>query len=138
MTSPTEITHGIVEYLQGHRTGILATQKKSGAPQQTLIAYHFDGANFAISTRAATQKAKNISARPEVSLAVIDGQKQLIAYGPATVIRDESEVLRLHKERIRQIALRQETDDELAERLKREGRVVLLLTPRSFFPPDLQ
>ncbi len=90
------------------------------------------------SARAPTQKAKNISARPEVSLAVIDGQKQLIVYGAATIVRDEIEVLRLHRKRIRQIALRQETDDELAERLKREERVVLLLTPRSFFPPNLE
>lgn len=133
-----QVTPGIVLYLQGHRTGVLATQKKSGAPQLTLIAYHFDGANFAISTRAPTQKAKNISVRPEVSLAVIDGQKQLIVYGAATVVRDEAEVLRLHRERIREIAPRQETDDELAERLTREERVVLLLTPRSFFPPNLE
>ncbi len=133
-----EITPGIVKYLQAHRTGVLATQKKSGAPQLTLIAYHFDGASLAISTRAPTQKAKNIGARPEVSLAVIDGQKQLIVYGPATVLRDEAEVLRLHRERIRQIALRQETDDELIERLKHEKRVVLLLTPRSFFPADIE
>lgn len=133
-----EITPGIIAYLQAHRTGVLATQKKSGAPQLTLIAYHFDGTNLAISTRAPTQKAKNISVRPEVSLAVIDGQKQLIVYGSATVVRDEAEVLRLHRERIRQIALREESDDELIERLKREERVVLLLTPRNFFPPNLE
>lgn len=133
-----EITPGIIAYLQAHRTGVLATQKKSGAPQLTLIAYHFDGADLAISTRAPTQKAKNISVRPEVSLAVIDGREQLIVYGAATVVRDEAEVLRLHRERIRQIALREEIDDELAERLKREERVVLLLTPRNFFPPNLE
>jgi hypothetical protein len=70
-------------------------------------------------------------------MAVIDGQRQLIVYGTARVVRDESEVLKLHQERIRKIALRQETDNELAERLKREQRVVLLLTPRRFFPATL-
>lgn len=134
----SEISPTIVTYLQAHRTGVLATQKKSGAPQLTLIAYHFDGADLAISTRASTQKAKNISVRPEVSLAVIDGREQLIVYGAASVVRDEAEVLRLHRERIRQIALREETDDELAERLKREERVILLVKPRSFFPPNLE
>jgi PPOX class probable F420-dependent enzyme len=132
-----EIDAAIADYLRGHRTGVLATTKKSGGPQQTLIAYHFDGATLAISTRAPTQKAKNISVRPEVSLAVIDGQRQLIVYGTARVIRDEADVLRLHRERIRQIALRPETDAELEERLKREQRVVLLLTPGSFFPATL-
>ncbi len=102
-----EMTPAITAYLQGHRTGVLATQKKSGAPQLTLIAYHFDRTDLAISTRAPTQKAKNISVRPESSLAIIDGQKQLIVCGQANVVRDEAEVLRLHRERIRQIALRE-------------------------------
>jgi PPOX class probable F420-dependent enzyme len=133
----TNLDASIVEYLRGHRTGVLATSKKSGAPQLTLIAYHFDGSTLAISTRAPTQKAKNISVRPEVSLAVIDGSKQLIVYGGARVVRQEAEVLRLHRDRIRQIALRKETDAELEERLKREERVVILLTPRSFYPPTL-
>jgi PPOX class probable F420-dependent enzyme len=128
---------GIAGYLTSHRTGVLATSRKSGAPQLTLIAYHFDGASFAISTRAPTQKAKNIERRPDVSMAVIDGQRQLIVYGDAIVVHDEGQVLRLHQERIRQIALRQETDGELAERLRREQRVVILFTPRSFYPASL-
>jgi PPOX class probable F420-dependent enzyme len=130
----TEIDASVAEYLRGHRTGVLATTKKSGGPQLTLIAYQFDGTTLAISTRAPTQKAKNLSVRPETSLAVIDGSKQLIVYGAATIVRDEAEVLRLHQERIRKIALRKETDSELEERLKREQRVVILMTPRSFYP----
>ena len=127
----------ILDYLRGHRTGVLATSKKSGAPQLTLIAYQFDGKTLAISTRAPTQKAKNISVRPEVSLAVIDGSKQLIIYGAARIVRNSAEVLHLHRERIRQIALRKETDAELEARLKREDRVVILLTPHSFYPTTL-
>jgi PPOX class probable F420-dependent enzyme len=127
----------VVDYLQGHRSGVLATQRFRGAPQMTLIAYHFDGNDVAISTRAPTQKAKNLSKRPEASLAVIDGQRQLIVYGSVSIVRDEAEVLRLHKERIRRIAMRQETDEELAERLRREERVVLLLTPERYFPATL-
>jgi PPOX class probable F420-dependent enzyme len=132
-----DIHASLAEYLQGHRTGVLATQRKAGAPQLTLIAYHFDGETLAISTRAPTQKAKNISRRPEVSLAVIDGQRQLIVYGTCEIARDEADVLRLHQERTRRIALRQETDEELAERLIREERVMLIITPTSFFPTTI-
>jgi pyridoxine/pyridoxamine 5'-phosphate oxidase len=132
-----EIPASVVEYLQGHRTGVLATQRLRGAPQMTLIAYHFDGADFAISTRAPTQKAKNLSKRPEASMAVIDGQRQLIVYGSVEIVREESEVLRLHQERIRRIALREESDEELASRLKREERVILLFRPEKFFPATL-
>jgi PPOX class probable F420-dependent enzyme len=132
-----EIHPSLVEYLQAHRTGVLATQRKAGAPQLTLIAYHFDGETIAVSTRAPTQKAKNISRRPEVSLAVIDGPRQLIVYGTCDIIRDEAEVLRVHKARIRPIAQRAETDEELTERLIREERVMLIITPTSFFPRSL-
>jgi len=137
MTADTALDQGIVQYLQGHRTGVLATQRKSGAPQLTLVAYHFNGRDLAISTRSPTQKAKNISRRPDVALAVIDGQRQLVVYGKARVVRDEAEVLRLHRERIRLIALRQETDEELAGRLKREERVVVIVTPERFYPPTI-
>ena len=132
-----DIHLSLVEYLQGHRTGVLATQRKAGAPQLTLIAYHFDGETLAISTRAPTQKAKNISRRPEVSLAVIDGPRQLIVYGTCDIIRDEAEVLRVHKARIRPIAQRAETNEELTERLIREERVMLIITPTRFFPTSL-
>jgi len=132
------IDAGIAEYLSGHRTGVLATSRKAGAPQLTLIAYHFDGADLAISTRGPTQKAKNLKRRPEASLAVIDGQRQLIVYGTVRVIEDEAEVLRLHQERIRRIALRPETDEELTARLLREERVVLIMTPDKFYPTEMR
>ena len=131
------IDRSIAEYISGHRTGVLATSRKAGAPQLTLIAYHFDGDNLAISTRAPTQKAKNLRRRPEASMAIIDGQRQLIVYGDVSIVEDRDEVLRLHRERIRRIALREETDDELAERLRREERVVLVLTPAHFYPSSL-
>jgi PPOX class probable F420-dependent enzyme len=132
------IDAGIAEYLSGHRTGVLATSRKAGAPQLTLIAYHFDGTDLAISTRGPTQKAKNLKRRPEASLAVIDGQRQLIVYGTVRVIEDEAKVLRLHQERIRRIALRPETDEELTARLLREERVVLIMTPDKFYPTEMR
>ena len=134
----TDTSTSIAEYLSGHRTGVLATQRAKGAPQMTLIAYHFDGNDIAISTRAPTQKAKNLTKRPEASLAVIDGQRQLIVYGTVEIVRDQADVLRLHQDRIRRIALRQETDEELAARLIREERVVLLLRPDRYFPATLE
>jgi PPOX class probable F420-dependent enzyme len=136
MTQDTETS--LIEYLQAHRTGVLATTNRNGRPQQTLIAYQFDGRDMVISTRAPTLKAKNISKRPDVSLAVIDGQRQVVVYGKARIIRDFDEVLRINQERLRKIALRAETDDELADRLKREERVVIVLTPEHYFPPALR
>jgi hypothetical protein len=54
------------------------------------------------------------------------------------VIEDVAEVLRLHQERIRKIAMRQETDEELRDRLLREERVVLIMAPERFFPTEIR
>ena len=127
----------VVQFIEGHRQGVLATLRFKGPPQQTLIAYHFDGTNFAISTRAATQKAKNLRRRPDASLAVIDGPAQCIVTGKIEVIDEPQRVYDLHRERIRQIALRAETDEQLVERLQREGRVILILRPAGFYPTTM-
>ena len=133
----SEIDTGILDYIKTHRVAVLATQRKAGAPQMTLIAYQFDGSDFAISVRGFSQKAKNLRHRPEASLAIIDGSTQLIVYGAVTVVEDETEVLRLNRERMRLVSTREETDEELAQRLRREERVILLFKPERFYPTSM-
>lgn len=135
----TEITvdPSVVQFLEGHRHGVLATLRYKGPPQQTLIAYHFDGKDFAISTRGATQKAKNLRRRPAASMAVTDGGVQCIVTGTVQVLEDPELVYNLHRDRIRLVAQRAETDEQLVERLKREERVVLLLRPEAFYPTTM-
>jgi PPOX class probable F420-dependent enzyme len=131
------IDPSVLQYIEGHRNAVLATQRFKGAPQQTLISYHFDGRNFAISTRGPSQKAKNLRRRPEASIAVIDGPAQLIVTGQMRVIESPEEVYRLHRERMSQVSQRAESDEELVERLRREERVVLLLEPERFYPTTM-
>jgi PPOX class probable F420-dependent enzyme len=133
-----EFSEPILDYIRGHRNAIIATNRKQGAPQLTLISYDYDGSDFAISTRGGNVKTNNIARRPDVALAVIDGGQQLIVYGKARVVSDQDEVFRLHRDRIRRGATRQESDDELAERLQREGRVVVVVEPESYFPQTLR
>lgn len=137
MTATPEPGAGVAEYLRAHRTGVLATSGRSGAPQQTLIAYQYDGDDFAISVRGFSQKAKNLRRQPEASLAVIDGPRQLIVYGRVTIVEDQDEVLRLNQQRLRIISTRDENDAELAARLRAEERVILLLKPSKFYPASL-
>lgn len=127
----------VAEYLKGHRTGVLATNRKAGAPQQTLIAYHFDGNDIAISVRGFSQKAKNLRRRPDASLAIIDGQRQLIVSGAINVIDDPDEVLRVNKQRMRQISTRNESDEDLTARLRSEQRVILFLSPERVYPQTM-
>jgi PPOX class probable F420-dependent enzyme len=123
------------EYLLGHREGVLATAMRDGRPQQTLIGYWLHNGQILVSTRASSQKAKNLNRRPKVSLAVIDNGQQAIVYATARVATEEAEVFALHRVRN---ARRPENDEELAERLKREERVVLVLTPEKVYPDVLR
>jgi nitroimidazol reductase NimA-like FMN-containing flavoprotein (pyridoxamine 5'-phosphate oxidase superfamily) len=132
----TNIDPSIAAYLLAHRTGVLATDGKR-APQQTLIAYHFDGNDLMVSVRGFSQKAKNLRRNPEASLAVIDGTTQLIVRGRIDIIDDPDDVLRFNLQRMKQISTRNETDEELAERLRREERVILQLTPERFYPATM-
>jgi PPOX class probable F420-dependent enzyme len=133
----TEISAAIDAYLHNHRTGVLATSG-TRAPQQTLVAYHFDGKDILISVRGFSQKAKNLRRNPEASLAVIDGTTQLIVRGRISMIDDSDEVLRLNQQRMRLISTRDETDEEMAQRLRDEQRVILRLIPERFHPPILE
>ena len=125
----------ILDYIQQHRSGVLATTNRSGSPQQTLIGYRFNGNDIAISTRAESLKVKNISKRPQVSLAVVDGRNQVIVYGRAKIVRDPSDVLEVHRQRL---LFGDQQEAELAERLRREVRVVLIVTPEKFYPDRLR
>ena len=133
-----EFSEPLLDYIRSHRNAVLATNRKQGAPQLTLISYDYDGSDFAISTRGGNVKTNNITRRPDVALAVIDGGQQLIVYGKARVVRDQDEVFQIHRDRIRRGATRQESDDELAQRLQREGRVVVVVEPESYFPQTLR
>ena len=125
------------KYLKEHTLCVFATGRKDGSPQQSLIGYQFDGKQFLLGGQATSFKMKNLARNPGASMAIIDGQRQLIVYGNVAIVDDEAEVLRLHRERIKRIAMRDETEDELKERLIREQRVVLVLTPERFYPASM-
>ena len=74
------------EFLKTHRLGILATGKRDGSPQQSLIAYNYDGNDIVISTGDQAAKYKNLRKRPSASLIVTDGPKAVTIYGAATFI----------------------------------------------------
>jgi len=80
------------EFLKTHRLGVLATSKRSGAPQVSIIAYNYDGNDVVISTGIQSAKYKNANKRPEVSLIVTDGPKAVTVYGSAEIVRGDEAV----------------------------------------------
>ena len=65
MTAPPRRTYeelkAIAEqYLKDHRLGVLATGRRDGTPQQSILSYSFDGKDVVISTGSDTAKVKNM------------------------------------------------------------------------------
>jgi len=80
------------QFLKDHRLGVLATGRKSGMPQQSIVGYQFDGADVVINTGDNTAKVKNIRRRPLVSMAVTDGPTCVVVSGEARLLDgDEAE-----------------------------------------------
>lgn len=125
-----EIAPEQAAYLREHQVGVLATSRKDGSPQQSMITYLFDGEHIVISTVKTSAKHHNIRRQPQVSLLVPDGKQQVIVYGAAEVLegRDRDRYI---------IAIREHQGDPLPAdydldrfnaRLDELGRVILRIT----------
>ena len=118
-------------YLRERQVGVLATSRKDGSPQQSMITYLFDGEHIVISTVKTSAKHHNVRRQPRVSLLVPDGKQQVIVYGAAEVLEGRA--------RDRYImAIREHQGDPLpadydldrfSTRLDELGRVILRITP---------
>jgi pyridoxine/pyridoxamine 5'-phosphate oxidase len=75
------------DFLKERHLGILATGRRKGTPQQSILSYNFDGKDVVISTGDVTAKVKNIRKRPGVSLAVTDGPRCVVVYGTARLLQ---------------------------------------------------
>jgi PPOX class probable F420-dependent enzyme len=79
------------EFLQDNHRGVLATRRRDGSPQMTLVSPAIDGqGRVIITTRETAYKTKNIRRDPRVSLLVFGeqfhGSKFIQIHGAAEVI----------------------------------------------------
>lgn len=74
------------EFLKARRLGALATGRRAGSPQHSLIAYEFDGTDVVLQTGGGSAKARNVARFPAVSLLVQDGNRYLVVQGTAEII----------------------------------------------------
>jgi PPOX class probable F420-dependent enzyme len=74
-------------FLDAHTWAILATGRRDGSPQQSMIGYAIDAdGRLIVSAKAYTAKWKNAVRLPRVSLTVPDGRAHLVIYGDAESI----------------------------------------------------
>jgi nitroimidazol reductase NimA-like FMN-containing flavoprotein (pyridoxamine 5'-phosphate oxidase superfamily) len=94
----SEATPEIDQYLKEHGLCVFATGRKDGSPQQSLIGYQWDGKQFLLGGNATSFKMKNIERNTKnVSLAIIDGRRELLVYGVAELVKDPAEMEKLQQ-----------------------------------------
>lgn len=74
-------------FLDDHSWAVLATGRRHGSPQQSMVGYAVDDqGRLVVSAKAYTAKWHNARRVPRVSLTVVDGREHLVVYGTAEAI----------------------------------------------------
>ena len=74
-------------FLDAHLWAVLATGRKDGSPQQSMVGYAVDDdGRLVLSVKSYTAKWHNALRQPNVSLTVPDGREHLVIYGEAEPI----------------------------------------------------
>ena len=74
-------------FLDAHRWAVLATGRRDGSPQQSMVGYAVDDhGRIVISAKSYTAKWANAVRTPRVSLCVPDDRAHLVVYGTAETI----------------------------------------------------
>jgi PPOX class probable F420-dependent enzyme len=118
-------------FLRDHRWALVGTVAPSGTPQVTMVAYHWDGHDAVVSTRATAAKWRNLQRAPRMSLTVTDDQRYLTLTGAADLIDSDPDrhelTRRLQASLLPEHAALLEAD--VVQGLDRAGRVVIRLRP---------
>jgi len=77
-------------YLRDHRWSMLATGKRDGSPQVSMVGYALDddGA-ILVSVKRYTAKQRNARRQPKVAVIVHDDRRQLVVYGVAETVETD-------------------------------------------------
>ena len=74
------------EFLRTHRWALVTTVDGSGAPQVTMVAYHWDGRDAVVSIRNTAVKWRNLKRDPRTVFTVTDDLRFLSLHGTAELI----------------------------------------------------
>jgi len=126
----------IERFLAEKRNIVVAAIRKDGRPQMTPTWFHWEGGRFYVSMSKDSHKYRNLLRDPRVQLLVDDtsGYKTVIVDGVASFIEGTDEMMPWARKVRGKHGLEPETDDAMRERIVREQRVVLVVTPDK--PPE--
>ncbi len=125
-------------FLKEHRLAIVGAVRKEASPQLSPVYYVMDGDDLLISTTATRAKARVIHHNSLVSLCVLGEQSPfpyLTVYGRGRIEEDGAVDVMM---RIGGVMAGNPVPEAMRpaieERAKKEQRVVLRVTPQSYFP----
>ena len=134
----TSFTNEEEEFLKTHRFAALATSRRDGTPQVSLMAYYWDGTNILMSTVNHTAKWKNAERQSNIALVIHDEFAQLTVYGTVECIDQDPLRAELSAATYNYYSTQPksphagrtyEVNAEFIADLDREGRVILRITP---------
>ena len=125
-------------FLKEHRLAVIGVERKAAPPQLSPVYYVMDGDDLLISTTATRAKARMIRRGTLVSVCVL-GEEQpfpyLTVYGRGRIETEGAvDVMMAVGEKMTGGPLPESARPAVEERARNEQRVVLRVTPESFFP----
>jgi len=118
-------------FLRDHLWAVLATGRRDGSPQQSMVGYLVDDdGRIIVSAKSYTAKWHNVLRQPAVSLTVPDGRAHLVVYGHAEAIADDPLRAELTAQVFGRLTGSEPPDPaSLTEVLDEQQRTVLRITP---------
>jgi PPOX class probable F420-dependent enzyme len=120
------------EYLASHTLAALATGRKDGSPQVSMIGYAWDGTSVLVTFRRTSAKRHNIARQPKVALLVPDGRRALTVYGDGELLEQDPGRIEGFEAVMAAFGAPTRPRDELVTQLDDERRVVVRITPTAF------
>lgn len=131
------------DFVRKHRTAVFGYNRRHDGPAQSIVYYVTEGDDILVSTMGARAKAKAVERLGKASLCVLDEQwppTYLVVYCDARIEREPKAVSELMM-RIAGVMAGKQMPEAVRplveEGARREGRVVVRLTPYATFhtPP---
>lgn len=120
-------------FLHDHRWAVLATTRRDGSPQQSMVGYAVDAeGRILVSTTSDRAKWHNARRHDRVSLTVADGRVHLVVAGPVEGIIADPERAELTADVFAALSGQERPDpDAIVALLDDQHRVVLRLAPET-------
>ena len=118
-------------FLDAHTWAVLATGRRDGSPQQSMVGYAVDGdGRLVVSAKAYTAKWHNARRVPRVSLTVPDGREHLVVYGTTEAIDTDPLRAELTADVFAALSGTDRPDPEsIVPMLDEQRRTILRITP---------